>query len=69
MTVKVRIETLWCKRCGICVEFCPKQVFMEGELNEPIVVNEEACNVCRLCELRCPEFAIMVVENAQSRKN
>ncbi len=60
--IEITIVKKWCKNCGICVEFCPAKVFTLGTLNEPIISAPEACTVCRLCELRCPEFAIMVTE-------
>jgi len=58
--VIVSVNLKWCKRCGICVEFCPENVFDIGELNRPEPVRPELCNVCRMCELRCPEFAVTV---------
>ncbi|MBN1755620.1 ferredoxin family protein [bacterium] len=54
----------WCKGCGFCVEFCPKQVLeLSGKFNvkgyhPPYVKNPENCILCQLCELYCPEFAI-----------
>jgi 2-oxoglutarate ferredoxin oxidoreductase subunit delta len=59
---QIKIYEEWCKKCGICVDFCQKQVFTKGTLNEPIISAPEACTGCRLCELRCPEFAITVTE-------
>jgi len=58
--VIVSINQKWCKRCGICVEFCPGNVYALGELNRPEPVRPEQCKVCRMCEIRCPEFAVMV---------
>ena len=52
----------WCKGCGICVAFCPKNVLeidREGENTAPRIND---CIYCRMCELRCPDFAIEVVE-------
>ena len=60
--MEILIQMKWCKNCGICVEFCPKKVFAPGKLNEPIISAPEKCTGCRLCELRCPEFAITVTE-------
>jgi len=59
---EITINEEWCKSCGICVEFCPHGVLVEGALGSPEVANVKNCNVCRLCELRCPEMAIIVRE-------
>ncbi len=56
------INEKWCKRCGICVEFCPGKVFTMGNLQPPAAMNLEGCTMCRLCEMRCPDYAISVEE-------
>ena len=48
----------WCKGCGICVAFCPQQVFALGEDGRAEVVNPEACTNCQICDRLCPDFAI-----------
>ncbi len=53
----------WCKGCGICVEFCPKRVLKMDGRGKPVSQFPERCTGCRLCELRCPDFAIAVVES------
>jgi 2-oxoglutarate ferredoxin oxidoreductase subunit delta len=58
----ITINEKWCKSCGICVEFCPRTVLAQGMLGRIEVANIESCNICRLCELRCPEMAIIVRE-------
>lgn len=55
------INLKWCKGCGICATFCPKQV-LAIQNDKVAVVNEAACIKCRLCEYRCPDFAIFVKE-------
>jgi 2-oxoglutarate ferredoxin oxidoreductase subunit delta len=50
----------WCKGCGICVAFCPRDVLKMGEDGKVEVDKEEDCTGCALCELRCPDFAILV---------
>lgn len=60
MSVKITINKDWCKKCGICISFCPKNVF-DGEAGfHPEVARPEDCINCKLCELRCPDFAIEV---------
>jgi 2-oxoglutarate ferredoxin oxidoreductase subunit delta len=55
------INEKWCKGCGVCVAFCPKQV-LAIKNGKVAVVNEPACIRCRMCEYRCPDFAIFVKE-------
>jgi len=55
-----------CKGCGICIDFCPRDVLAEaGGFNRrgyrfPEARTADLCVECRLCELLCPEFAIYV---------
>ena len=48
----------WCKGCGICVEFCPKNVLELDDSERAAAVRLEDCICCRLCEMRCPDLAI-----------
>ncbi len=59
-SVKISISEKRCKQCGICSELCPKQVFGQAAGQIPQVVRLEDCIACRLCEMRCPDFAIDV---------
>lgn len=59
MDRKLVIDKSWCKKCGICIEFCPKKV-LELNDNSVYLKNEENCILCGLCELRCPDFAIYI---------
>jgi len=56
----IKIEHSLCKRCGICVEICPKKALA---LNGELKVDEEKCASCGLCELYCPDFALEVVRD------
>ncbi|MCX7026659.1 MAG: 4Fe-4S binding protein [Spirochaetes bacterium] len=53
------IREKYCKGCGICVAFCPKQVLV---LKNGKVFPErpQICIGCRMCEFRCPDFSIQV---------
>jgi 2-oxoglutarate ferredoxin oxidoreductase subunit delta len=56
-----RIDRDWCKGCGICVHFCPKQVLELDEEEKAFAARPEQCICCALCEMRCPDLAIEVV--------
>jgi 2-oxoglutarate ferredoxin oxidoreductase subunit delta len=57
---KVTVDTRLCKRCGICSEFCPTKVFTLKADQTPVPEHVDKCTGCRMCELRCPDFAITV---------
>ena len=71
----VWVDDKTCDGCGICIYFCKPKVF---ELSPTIstrgvypaqVLRAEDCNGCRLCELACPQLAILVrAEEAREEK-
>jgi len=63
---RIDINEPWCKGCEICVEVCPKKVLkMEDFVAK--VVQLDNCIECMLCEVLCPDFAI-VVHSAKNEK-
>ena len=55
------INREWCKGCGICVHFCPKNVLeMDGD-DSAFAARQSDCICCKLCEIRCPDLAIEVI--------
>ena len=56
----IAIQRQWCKGCGICVAFCPKDVLDLDSEGKVYLKNPENCIYCKLCELRCPDLAIEV---------
>ena len=59
-TYRITIYDAWCKRCGICAEFCPKGVLTSDQLGCPKATHPERCIGCAQCVLHCPDFAINV---------
>lgn len=48
----------WCKACGICIDFCPQDVFDPDRDGKPILARPEKCTQCGICWLHCPDFVI-----------
>jgi 2-oxoglutarate ferredoxin oxidoreductase subunit delta len=59
---RINIYRDWCKGCGICAAFCPRQCLGLDTEGNPVVEKSERCTGCRWCELHCPDFAICVRE-------
>jgi 2-oxoglutarate ferredoxin oxidoreductase subunit delta len=58
---QVIIFGMWCKGCGLYIEFCPTSVLAFNEWNElPVVVAPEKCTACHFCDTHCPDLAIVV---------
>ena len=58
-TKKLVLNAAWCKGCGICAAFCPKNV-LDIQKEKAIIKNEADCVYCGQCEQRCPDYAIYV---------
>jgi len=60
----------WCKGCGLCAAFCPRQVLEVNGDGKVHVVASERCTACHWCETHCPDLAIVVrrVDEALSRR-
>ncbi len=51
----------WCKACGICYELCPQGTLAPDNVGKVYIKYPETCTGCKICELHCPDFAIMVI--------
>jgi 2-oxoglutarate ferredoxin oxidoreductase subunit delta len=65
----IDIYRAWCKQCGLCAAFCPRECLALDEEGAPEVVNPERCTGCGWCELHCPDFAICVREQAANKSS
>jgi len=59
----------WCKACGICIAFCPQEVFGRNAQGRPVVAQPDACTGCRFCEIHCPDFALTIADRFPERGN
>ncbi|MFW5729322.1 MAG: 4Fe-4S dicluster domain-containing protein [Spirochaetota bacterium] len=58
---RIEIDPGWCKGCGICIEFCPKDVIDWNEDGRAYPFRPERCIACELCERMCPDLAVRLV--------
>lgn len=55
----VHINHGYCKRCSICVNFCPVKNL---EIRQQKLVELKRCIACKMCERYCPDIAIEIEE-------
>jgi len=56
----IKINPDLCKKCGLCIYFCPQKVLTGAPGELPKVQTMEKCAGCLACFDRCPDFAIEV---------
>ena len=65
---ELRVNRNWCKGCGICVYFCPKDVLEIDKDDKSSPVRPDDCIVCSFCERLCPDLAITVIPEEQEEE-
>ncbi|HID18590.1 TPA: ferredoxin family protein [Candidatus Bathyarchaeota archaeon] len=65
--VEVTVDLDKCNGCGTCVDVCPVSVFEIKEVEgydgkKSVVIDQDACIVCRSCEVQCEQQAITITE-------
>ena len=65
---RIDIFPAWCKSCGICVAFCPRNCLEQNEEGSPAVTKPDLCTGCGWCEIHCPDFAISLREATNGRE-
>lgn len=64
--VRIEIDNIWCKGCGLCVRACKKGVLAIGTERSkggylmPYTQAPEKCIACHMCERTCPDVCIEV---------
>ncbi|MDR1126165.1 MAG: 4Fe-4S dicluster domain-containing protein [Deltaproteobacteria bacterium] len=67
---KLKIDSVHCKACGLCIRACPKKVLRLRDKINPagynyvVLEDEEGCISCACCALNCPDMAISVYKEA-----
>jgi 2-oxoglutarate ferredoxin oxidoreductase subunit delta len=65
----------FCKGCGFCIATCPKKVYdLSNEMNKkgyrlPRPTRIEDCTECGLCDMYCPDFAILLEKTKKKEKS
>lgn len=62
---RLEIVRHWCKRCDICVRFCPERCLRLDQEGIVELFAPDRCTGCRVCEWLCPDFAITVHNEPQ----
>lgn len=68
---KVDIVAKYCKGCGYCIHFCPKQILKMGNVRNqkghfyPYIEEMEKCIGCQSCAIVCPEGAIELYKGVE----
>ena len=63
-----------CKECGLCIEFCPKNVLCFTDIYNrkgyhPVTACDiDACVNCEFCERICPDMAIFLINREEAKK-
>ena len=67
MLAKVTFAEEYCKGCGLCVSFCPKELisFDTTRLNKnavhpPKIDEMDKCVACCSCAIMCPDACITI---------
>jgi len=64
-----KIDLRLCSGCGLCVDFCPMDVFrIDEETGKAFIKYLRDCQSCFLCERDCPEGATYVVPVYERRQ-
>jgi len=67
MALNVKVLGQYCKGCGYCVNFCPKQAISFGTVRNGLgvffpVVDQDKCIACGICATVCPDAVLELRE-------
>jgi 2-oxoglutarate ferredoxin oxidoreductase subunit delta len=64
-TADLLINRKWCKGCGICMAFCPREALFLDDSGKA-EKDMDKCTCCGVCETFCPDFALTLVKRRLS---
>ena len=65
---RINLDPKKCKGCGLCADFCPKNVYDYNRGAVPVPAREADCIGCMKCQIICPDMAINI-ERLEGRNN
>ncbi|MEP0815329.1 MAG: ferredoxin family protein [bacterium] len=64
--LRMAVNYDWCKGCGICISFCPKDCFDISSIGQPMMTRLDVCTKCMQCVYRCPDYCITIEDLSES---
>lgn len=58
----IKVDKEKCIACGLCVEYCPRDVFRMSDEKYSYVKYRDDCWYCDACTFVCPTKAITIEE-------
>lgn len=51
-----------CVGCGLCVDYCPRDVLRQDDRGYPYMKYRDDCWYCDVCSFVCPRKALVIEE-------
>lgn len=58
----IEIDKNKCISCGLCVDYCPRDVLCKDETGIPFMKHRDDCWYCDVCAFVCPQKAVTLKE-------
>ncbi|TYZ29758.1 4Fe-4S dicluster domain-containing protein [Selenomonas caprae] len=58
----IKIDPGKCVHCGICVNYCPRDVLAKDDNGVPYMKHRDDCWYCDVCSFVCPKNALVLKE-------
>lgn len=58
----IKVDEDKCSGCGLCIDYCPRDVLRKDNRGYPIIKYRDDCWYCNLCSFVCPKKAVIIEE-------